>query len=381
MPLSVWHLAIAYANANLFMNMGKYGVRNFQVSDVEPQYSFGDYAVSRAVTSVMMIFFAILYLAWSANALDYTSEKTLVILFMCLFKLVDVVEDVYQGNYQQFGRLDVAGKLLTIRIATTLILFGLGVGFLHELLVPLVVSTAYTALFFFGSAVYAYRRYRLPRGQGTWSSASVIALLKECFPLFLATFLLFYIGNAPKYAIDACLGDAEQAYFGFISMPVFVVGLFAAFAYSPIILSLSRMWSAGDVRGFLRGMGKQIGYVVLITLVCDVGTLVAGIPVLGLMYNTDLSLYLVELIVLVSGGGFLALTALFTLGITIQRSQHQLIWGYTAVALLALLVSPLFVESWGITGASWEYFLLMVLLAVWFGLVFIVGVRKKAVVR
>ena len=34
---------IANVNANLFLNIGKYGMRNYQVSDVEGQFSFGDY--------------------------------------------------------------------------------------------------------------------------------------------------------------------------------------------------------------------------------------------------------------------------------------------------------------------------------------------------
>ena len=31
---------IAFANANLFLNIGKYGMRYFQVSDLERQFSF-----------------------------------------------------------------------------------------------------------------------------------------------------------------------------------------------------------------------------------------------------------------------------------------------------------------------------------------------------
>ena len=38
---------IAYANANLFLNIGKYGMRYFQVSDVKGQFTFADYRMSR----------------------------------------------------------------------------------------------------------------------------------------------------------------------------------------------------------------------------------------------------------------------------------------------------------------------------------------------
>ena len=46
---------IAYASANLFLNIGNYGMRNYQASDVEPKYSFSTYALSRAITDMAML--------------------------------------------------------------------------------------------------------------------------------------------------------------------------------------------------------------------------------------------------------------------------------------------------------------------------------------
>ena len=60
---------------------------------------------------------------------------------------------------------------------------------------------------------------------GKVSKTRVKSLMIKCFPLFAGAFLSFYIGNAPKYAIDAVMTDAELASYGFIAMPVFVVGL------------------------------------------------------------------------------------------------------------------------------------------------------------
>ena len=46
-------LTIAYANANLFQNIGKYGMRNFQVSDVKDEFNFSEYKASRIVTCLL----------------------------------------------------------------------------------------------------------------------------------------------------------------------------------------------------------------------------------------------------------------------------------------------------------------------------------------
>lgn len=365
---------IAYASANLFLNMGNYGMRNFQASDVRPMYSFASYVRSRIVTDVAMLVCSIAYLAWSATTVGYGWYKVAVIFCMTLFKLVDSIEDVTDGNYQQHGRLDVGGKLQTTRLASTLVVFCAAAVFTGDLLVPLIVATAWTLAVYVVGVVVIRKKLSLPASdlvEGTEVSRGAGSLLKECFPLFLAAFLLFYIGNAPKYAIDANLDDASQAIYGFIAMPVFVVGLLAQFIYMPIIEPLGRQWTAGDVSGFRRVIFKQVGCIVALTLICDAGAALLGAPVLGVLYNTDLHPYVAELVVLVTGGGFLAITSLMTTGITIMREQRHLTTGYVAVALVALMLSPMAVRAGGIAGASWIYLAMMVVLAAWFTGVFI----------
>lgn len=370
---------IAYASANLFLNMGNYGMRNYQVSDVETKYSFAAYARSRIITDVAMLVCSTAYLAWSAIAVGYGWYKVAVIFSMTLFKLVDSIEDVTDGNYQQHGRLDVGGKMQTARLASTLVVFCAASIATGDLLMPLVVATVWTLVVYLGGVVLIRRRTGMPvmgESAGAGASRDAKALLKECSPLFLAAFLLFYIGNAPKYAIDANLDDASQAIYGFIAMPVFVVGLLAQFIYMPIIEPLGRRWSNGDVRGFRWEIFKQVGCIAVLTLVCDTGAAALGAPVLGMLYNTDLHPYVTELLVLVTGGGFLAITSLMTMGITIMREQRHLALGYVVVALAALVLSPVAVRVGGIAGASWIYLAMMVVLSVWFTSVFLIHSGK-----
>lgn len=362
---------IAYANANLFLNMGNYGMRNYQASDVTPQYSFAAYARSRVMTDLAMVACSTAYLAWSALTVGYSGYKVAAIFVMTLLKLVDSIEDATDGNYQQHGRLDVGGKLQTLRLSTTMLVFAISAVVTHDLLFPLCIATGWTLAVYVVGAGLIRRRLELPAEDAHGKSGSALALLKECSPLFLAAFLLFYIGNAPKYAIDAYLDDASQAIYGFIAMPVFVVGLLAQFIYMPIIEPLANRWNAGDDGYFRKEIFKQTLYIAGLTLFCDLGALLLGAPVLGTLYNTDLSGYVTDLIVLVTGGGFLAITTLMTMGITIMRQQKHLTVGYVAVALAALVGSPFAVSRFGISGASWIYLGLMVVLAAWFTAVFV----------
>lgn len=379
-PVQAGVFTIAYANANLFLNLGKYGVRNFQVSDVDEKYAFAPYHAARVVSVAGMVVFGVAWTAWSAFTVGYTTEKTLVVLMMLLFKAIDAYEDVFHGNYQQHGRLDVGAKVLTLRMSTMIAIFAVLIAVTRDLLLSLTVATIFTALFFVGETIWARRRFGLPRdvapSQAGHLGRQTVALLRECFPVFLALFLLFYIGNAPKYAIDAVMDDVAQAQYGYIAMPVFVVGLLAGFIYNPIIASLADDWAEGRRDAFARRFALQALIIGGITLVCIAGAWLLGVPVLNLLYNTELAPYKTDLLVLLAGGGFLAMATLFTTGLTIIRWQNKLIPGYVIVAVLALVTCPPAVQAAGIDGASWVYLALMVVLTAWFGVVFALGIKR-----
>ena len=55
---------IAWAIANLVITIGKYGVRNYQVTDVNEKYSFNDYFSNRVIVSILMIIFTCIYVCF-----------------------------------------------------------------------------------------------------------------------------------------------------------------------------------------------------------------------------------------------------------------------------------------------------------------------------
>lgn len=358
-------LTIAYANANLFLAIGKFGMRNFQVSDVKGQFDFGDYFLSRVLSTAAMLVVSLAYILYMRFSYGYTAEKTLVIIWMCLQKSIDAVEDVYHGLYQQRGRLDVAGKCLTLRMAATILTFGAGLVILRDLLTSLIVATVCSALLFalFTASTYgAFSEDRLqPKGR------SVAMLLKLCLPLCVGSFLTFYIGNAPKYAIDKVLTDELQACYGFIAMPVFVIGLLNGFIFNPILFKMSVLWDERRLKEFVKNVVIQIGAVAVITLVCILGAYLLGIPVLSWLYHTDLTDFKAELLILLLGGGFLGLSGLLNAINTIIRQQKKLMWGYVGVSVLALAFSDRVVANYEIFGASVLYTALMGVLCVVFG--------------
>lgn len=389
--------SFAYANASLFLHMGNYGVRNYQVSDIKKKFSFKEYYFSRWISIAMMLLSAGVFIAYSAVTKDYSSEKTWIMIWAMLQKTVDALENVYHGQYHQNNRLDVAGRCMTIRMALLIVSFGVALIITRNLLVSLIASTVLTLLLFILFTYWTSHISRIHTSAEDETSADpdrlvwkkVRSLMWICLPLCAGSFLSFYIGNAPKYAIDALttsakyasdpdLADKLQGCFTYIHMPVFVVGLLNNFIFMPQMFKLSKMWQERDVRGFMKRTLRQVIILAGISLVCVGGAFLLGTPVLSILYNTDLAPYRLPLVILVLGGGFLGLTGFLWAVITIIRCQKYTMYGYAFVALLALFLANPIVERYEIMGASVLYLSLMVLLSIIFTGIFLIGVRCKA---
>lgn len=366
--------SIAYAIGSLMSFIGEYGVRNYQVSDVNEENGFEDYFTSRLITCTAMILALVGYAVYGILFLEYTREKFLVILMIGAVKLVESFVDVLHGNFQQKGRLDVAAKADTLRISAGMIICMICLVITGDLLLSCIVwaaaslaglcLTSFPAVPLFGRMGVRFRRDAMKR------------IFFGCFPLFVGSFLLLYVSNAPKYAIDSYMTDTDQACYNFIFMPVFVVSMMAKFIYNPVLTRMALAWDEGDIRQFRALVRRPLWIIGGLTLLAIAVALTIGCPVLGFMYNADLHVYRLELTVLMVGGGMLALVQFFAVVITVIRYQKYLSLGYVIAAVAAWLISGILVSGYGIRGASILYSAVMTLLALIFSLMLILSERS-----
>lgn len=364
---------IAWAIANLMITIGKYGVRNYQVTDLKEKYSFNDYLSHRVIVSFFMIVVTIVYVVYTAYANTYNLNKTIIILLMCYLKLIDAVEDVFHGMYQQHNRLDIAGKCLTIRLILSTISLCLFSIIVKDLMISSVITCILTTIIFIYLLRISYSPFELPQIHLNYSQS--FNLLKDCFPIFAGAFLSFYILNAPKYAIDALLSSELQAYYGFISMPVFVIGLLNNFIFQPILTTIAQSFETKNKKIFNKLVKKQIIIIVFLTIIVTVGAYIMGIPVLSILYNSNLTPYKLDLIILMIGGGILAYVGFLTTIITLMRRQNIILCGYVIMSLLALFVSKYIVRLFELRGASVLYLMLISLLAIFFSIALIINIK------
>ncbi len=349
--------SIAFATGNLFLYLGNYGVRNYQVSDLSEKYSFHDYLRHRLCTVLLMLAAAAVYTAWSAKTDNYSHYKTACVLAMCACKAVDCLEEVFEGRYQQKGRLDRSGKLVTFRL-----LVSIG-GMIAVLLVTRDLLTAVWWGVFLAVAASALIiwRYRETAAfeRTAFSFSGIAGLMRECFPVCAANFLSFYLINEPKYAIDAAMDETAQACYNFIAMPVFVIQLLNMFLYQPMLIRMTASWENGRKEEFLGYFGRICGALALISAPILLAAWILGIPVLSWLYATDLSALRTELLLIMTGGIFLAFNGFYCAVLTIMRKQKEIPLTYLAGAVLSLAATPAMVRKNGIIGAVLSFVLVM----------------------
>ena len=354
----------AYSVANLMLNIGKYGMRNYQVTDVKEKYAYSTYFKSRILTTAAMIVASVAYVVVRNGIEGYPFEKVWVIIFMCLFKAVDSLEDIYFGRYQQAGRLDIAGKCMTVHMLLVILSYVICLVAGMDLLASTIVTTVVSAVVTF-ALILPTRKIADPG----WNKNKMLRpkerswpLLWECTGLAIAAFVSFYQINCPKYAIDSLMTDVDQANFGFISMPVFFASLICQFLYLPMLTGLAAKFQMNDHKG-LRKMILKVS--VLIAGACIfiiIGAVIAGIPVLSILYATDLKPLTIEFYLLMVGSGFLAFAAFLGSVLTTIRKQHHMLIGYVVTAIPEFVAVNFFVERWGLKGASLVFTIAMLLL-------------------
>lgn len=355
-------LSIAFAVGNLLMTVGKYGVRNYQVTDVRKEYSFNDYLTLRYITVGIMALCSGGFVCVKICFSDYVIEKGIVVLAVCLIYVIESFEDVFLGYYQEEGRLDIASKVFILRWLVIMAVFSLGAILKKDLVFAVVLSVLFSLLAEIVLLRLTVKMFRLPEIR--LESKGLKRLIKQCFFLFAAAFLTYYVTNAPKYAIDGHLTEDIQAYYGYISMPVFVVELLNCFLYQPQMVDLANDWNKNNLSSFRKRELRQFGMIAGLTIVCAAGAWLCGIPVLSAIYGLDLGEFKPELLILMTAGGALAFVGYTSVLLTIMRRQQQLLINMLLVTIMAVAGFGRVVSTWNMTGAAVYYLILMSILAV-----------------
>ncbi len=352
-----------------------FGVRPFQITDVENSYTFGEYLRLRILTCAAALLIGTGYILIQG----YTPQKAWVVFLMVCYKVIDGFADTYEAEFQRSGRLYLTGKSNTFRTILSVGCFFAALYVTRNLVFACAVAVAaqITGVLLFDIAVIGL----LDNIDWSYNKERIAGLMKGCSLLFFSVFLDFYIFSAAKYAIEDHMDDASMALYGAVFMPTSVINLVAGFVIRPFLTKLSLCWEQRKLREFGGIIAKIFVVILVLTILAVGGAALLGIPVLSLLYpnlKEALGQNRIALVMIILGGGFNAWMNLFYYTLVIMKRQRHIFAVYALVCIAAVVISPLCVIRSGIFGGAVSYLILMILLASGFGILTLFGFREKA---
>ena len=351
--------SLAFVTALLLMFVGNYGVRNFQASDLDEEYSFADYQANRVLTVVIMLVAGITYCKFRG----YTDQMWLMSLGVYLYKAVDALADVYEGRLQQVDKLYLAGISQAFRSAAALIGFSLALLITRNVGVSSIVMAVIAALTF---VVFTFPLAQLETPKSRSANAKrVIALLKQCFPLFVALFMYNLIDNMPKFVMEGALSYDNQLYYNALYFPAHAILLTSGFIYKPMLLKMANAWADPAKR-------KKFDLIIVVMFVIIVGITVVvagamswfGLAIMSFLYGIDFEQYRELCFVMLAAGGVTAGIEFLYQVITVLRRQRAVTKLYLITFGFSLFVPVLLVNFTGLPGAVIGYLIVMCILLV-----------------
>lgn len=362
--------SLAFSTAQMLTSIGCFETRAIQVTDVKRKLEFKDYFTFRFASSIIMMLCLIVYIVFAKK-----SAEAAVMFFICLYKAIDCMSDSFQGLFQLENRIDLSGMALGIRVILSTIFFGITLGLFHNLVFSAITMCVVELVFIFFFDYRLSKRYEKCKLEIRWEKWK--ELFRQSFPLFIGSFMLSYMVNASKYAIDANMSNEIQNYYGFLLMPAFVINLFSLFGFRPMLTPMANYWEQKNKKEFTKIITRSIAWILFLTVGAVIGAYLLGIWFLNLVSGLDLNAYRIELVIVMLGGSMNAIITVCYYVLTVMRKQMLILAGYGVGFLFALIVPSFFVRAYGLTGAVVSYVIPMTMTVVAFG-IFITYNMKRA---
>lgn len=353
------YFSLGLSLTNIFTNIAYFCVRNFQVSD-EGVYSQSIYVTHRLVVSVV----AFLIYAIFVGINGYPLYVFVFLLLFMLYRLNEAAADVFHGIDQRAWRLDIAGKSFLMRGTLTLAVFIITESITKNLVLTvfLMATVAYVVIFC----------YDIPEAKKqeafhlAWEKEALLALTRECFPLFAYAICLNAIVPIPRYFLEKIAGSEVLGYYASATIPASLVQLLASYIYTSFTKLFADYWTERKKKEFLLLFWKLTAVLLAVIVLALIGSMLLGRQVLILLFTESIRDYAYLLIPTIFCCGLIAVIWFLGMILTVLRDRKGLLFGATVGVFTAGAVSYPCIIGWGIDGVNAALFLSSAATLIWF---------------
>ncbi len=352
-------VTMAFTIGLLLMFVGNFGVRTYQVSDLEENYSFNDYQISRWMTCAAMIIVGIIYCAIRG----YDPQMFTICMGVFVYRMIDGLADVYEGRLQQMDKMYLAGISQAIRSIAALVVFCIALLISFNAAVAC-VAMAVAAGITFIVVTYPLALLETPRSHKA-SFSSVLKLVQSTFPLFLAIFMFNLIDAMPRFVMESMLPYDNQLYYYALYFPAQGILMTVQLVYKPLLVRMAGVWHDGAKRRrFDLILVGILLIVIAITAVTAIIMMWIGVPILSFLYGIDFEEFRGLLLIMVVAGGVVAAIDFLYQVVTVMRRQRDVTTLYLVTFGFSIFIPILLIGFTGLPGAMLSYLIVEAILFV-----------------
>lgn len=338
-------LSLAMTTSSSFSAISLFNMRQFQVSDVNEEYSSKEYFGSRILTCITAQAACMLYAAVTSNSM---SGYWCIVLFM-LVRLAEAFVDVFHGINQKFDRYDIIGKSYIARGILTIVAFTTGLIFTKSLVVALTVVAVLNLLVAF---TYDFSSTGKLENIRPIISRRVLRLLATCIPLVIFSFLLSLENLIPKNLLETVHGVEELGIYASIASPTLVVQVMASVAFAPFLPQFIKLYVDGEIKAFRAMFHKILLALLLLALVIIAGAALCGRLGLTVLFGKNILEYYYLFMPIVLCTILTAVIWILSSIVTAMRKIKSLLIGIIIDFGLCLCIARPLVERYDKNGVS-----------------------------
>ena len=377
--------------AHLVFIISFFGIRPMHIVDIKYRYSFKDYLRFGLKSLSLAILAGVIYVSYRHLIGTYNITKSYLLIILVLHGAIDGFADYFESEYQRVNKLYMGGQSQFFRItffaASLIITLHITNNLLLAELVAIGIELVMFYLLNISRSRTVFKNAKLNEG-GVKSSMLFI----EALPLFLITFLDFYIFASAKISIDANLAidpDKYSGFFNLVFMPTNIIYLSMTLVMKPMLTPLSNAYHS-DKTEYKKILNNTFLFALAVAVLSMVGSIFLGKIyfdlvniILGGQYEwtrsiivyDGLSLDYVVLLIVMFGGIFYTICTPMYFSIIIENKQKYLLISYAIVAIISMFISKIYVKNEGVIGAALSFVISMFLLFV--GIIVIRALTKN----
>jgi len=323
------------------------GGRLFQGSDIKEKFSFSSYLWLRVCSSITAILFIVLFLVVG----NFEQDRSAVVLLFFIIYLIDGLAEVFMEDLQQKGKMRVAGRMRVCAFGASFVILAIAMLYIGTIITPLILSSVVVFVVYF-IWIWCYRKHFGSIKLGV-NAHIVKKLAWNVVPLFLGTFAFSYLINMQKYYLGFLSTDETVAIIAMLVMPGTALYVLSISIFGGAEMTkTAQMLNAGKTMELSRRINMQLliaGFFSVLFVLC---AYIFGVPLLSIVFSTDLSPYKSEFMKIVLGGALFTVFAVLYSAIVVMRLQKAFLLCITTIAIVIGPSMWFVVAQYDFTGAA-----------------------------